>query len=74
MSQVFIAIDATSLMGEEVLKETVEAIIQDFHTAAPLDESEGVRYPGEGMLRTRRESLEKGVLVDEEQWAELQAM
>ena len=74
VSQVFIAIDATSLMGETVLKETVEAIIHDFHAATPLDESEGVRYPGEGMLRTRRESLEKGVLVDEEQWAELQAM
>ncbi len=74
VSQVFIAINATSLMGETVLKETVEAIIHDFHAATPLDESEGVRYPGEGMLRTRRESLEKGVLVDEEQWAELQAM
>ncbi len=74
VSQVFIAINATSLMGETVLKETVEAIIHDFHAAAPLDESEGVRYPGEGMLRTRRESLEKGVVVDEEQWAELQAM
>ena len=74
VSQVFIAINATSLMGEAVLSETVEAIIHDFHTAAPLDESEGVRYPGEGMLRTRRESLEKGVLVDEEQWAELRAM
>ena len=74
VSQVFIAIDATSLMGETVLKETVEAIIHDFHAATPLDESEGVRYPGEGMLRTRRESLEKGVVVDEEQWAELQAM
>lgn len=74
VSQVFIAIDATSLMGETVLKETVEAIIHDFHAATPLDESEGVRYPGEGMLRTRRESLEKGVVVDEEQWAELRAM
>ena len=74
VSQVFIAIDATSLMGEAVLSETVEAIIHDFHAATPLDESEGVRYPGEGMLRTRRESLEKGVVVDEEQWAELRAM
>jgi len=74
VSQVFIAINATSLMGETVLKETVKAIIHDFHAATPLDESEGVRYPGEGMLRTRRESLEKGVVVDEEQWAELQAM
>ena len=74
VSQVFIAIDATSLMGEAVLNETVDAILQDFHTATPLDESEPVRYPGEGMLQVRRESLEKGVPVDEEQWKELLAM
>ena len=49
-------------------------IIQDFHTSTPLDNSEEVRYPGEGMLRTRRESLEQGVLVDEEQFQELLAL
>ena len=74
VSQVFIAIDATSLMGEAMVNETVNAIIQDFHTSTPLDNSEGVRYPGEGMLRTRRESLEQGVLVDEEQFQELLAL
>jgi 3-dehydro-L-gulonate 2-dehydrogenase len=74
VSQVYIAIDVTSLAGQSVLKETVDAIIRDLHAAAPLDASEGVRYPGEGMLRTRRESLEQGVLVDEEQWQALLAM
>jgi 3-dehydro-L-gulonate 2-dehydrogenase len=71
VSQVYIAINATGLMGQAVLDETVAAIINDFHTAAPLDANEKVRYPGEGMLRTRQESLEKGVLVDETQWQAL---
>ena len=74
VSQVFIAINATEMMGQSVLNETVEAIINDFHTAVPLDENEKVRYPGEGMLCTRRESLEKGVLVDEIQWQALLKM
>lgn len=74
VSQVFIAINATGMMGQTVLKETVETIIDDFHTAAPIDENEKVRYPGEGMLRTRQESLEKGVLVDETQWQALLQM
>lgn len=74
VSQVYIAINATGLMGQAVLNETVAAIINDFHTATPLDENEKVRYPGEGMLRTRRESLEKGVLVDETQWQALLEM
>ena len=71
VSHVFIAINATGMMGQNVLNETVEAIINDFHTATPLDENENVRYPGEGMLRTRQESLEKGVLVDAAQWQAL---
>lgn len=71
VSQVYIAINAAGTMGQAVLSETVEAIINDFHTAVPLDENEKVRYPGEGMLRTRHESLTKGVLVDETQWQAL---
>ena len=63
--------NATGMMGREVLNETVSAIIDDLHTTTPLDENESVRYPGEGMLRTRQESLEKGVLVDEAQWQAL---
>ncbi|MDE0636900.1 MAG: 3-dehydro-L-gulonate 2-dehydrogenase [Candidatus Poribacteria bacterium] len=74
VSQVYIAINAIGLMGQTILTETVDAIINDFRTAIPLDENEKVRYPGEGMLRTRRESLEKGVLVDEAQWQALLEM
>ena len=74
VSQVYIAINATGMMGETILNETVEAIINDFHTAIPLDQNEKVRYPGEGMLRTRQESLEKGVFVDEKQWQALLEM
>ena len=71
VSQVYIAIHAIGLMGQAVLNETVDAIIKDVHTATPLDKTENVRYPGEGMLRTRQESLEQGVLVDEAQWQAL---
>ena len=74
VSQVYIAMNAAGMMGQEVLNETVAAIIDDFHTSIPLDENESVRYPGEGMLRTRQESLEKGVLVDEAQWQVLLEM
>ena len=74
VSQVYLAMNATGMMGQTALNETVASIIDDFHTATPLDEDEGVRYPGEGMLRTRQESLEKGVLVDEAQWQALLAM
>ena len=74
VSQVYIAINASGMMGQATLDETVAEIIDDFHTATPLDKDESVRYPGEGMLRTRQESLEKGVLVDEMQGQELLEM
>jgi 3-dehydro-L-gulonate 2-dehydrogenase len=74
VSQVYMAIDVTSLTGEQMVNEVVDAIVRDLHTAAPIHEEDDVRYPGEGMLRIRRESLEKGVLVDEGQWEALQAM
>lgn len=74
VSQVFMAIDATSQAGEQIRDETVDAIIEETKAAAPLVETEEVRYPGERMLRTRQESMENGVLVDERQWRELLAM
>lgn len=74
VSQVYIAVAATGIAGQSMLNDTVDTIINDFHTAIPLDETGEVRYPGEGMLRTRKESHEKGVLVDETQWKTLQSM
>ena len=65
--QVFLAIEVTTLTGKELLKQTVGGIIRDFPSANPLSETEQLRYPGEDMMRTRKESLEFGVLVDENQ-------
>ena len=66
VSQTYIAIDVTSLNGRELCERIVNGIIDDLHEV-----HESARYPGEGMLRTRRESLEKGVVVEEDQWEEL---
>ena len=66
VSQTYIAIDVTSLNGREWCERIVNGIIDDLHEV-----HESARYPGEGMLRTRRESLEKGVVVEEDQWEEL---
>lgn len=74
VSQVFIAIHVAALAGAGNVDETVNALVENLHTASPLVAGEPVRYPGEGMLRTRRESLENGVLVEEKHLAELRAM
>jgi 3-dehydro-L-gulonate 2-dehydrogenase len=74
VSQVFIAIDAHSLAGEGLTNEIANAIVDDVRAAAPLGASDAVRYPGEGMQRIRRDSLENGVLLGAGQWDALLRM
>ena len=69
VSQTYIAIDVTSLIGQEMRERVVNGVVDDVHAV-----HESARYPGEGMLRIRRESLQKGVLVDADQWKDLVEM
>lgn len=69
VSQTFIALNVTTLVGQETRDRIVNDVINDLHGAGS-----NVRYPGEGMMRTRQENLEQGVPVEEKQWRELQAM
>jgi len=69
VSQTFIALDVTSLVGQGVREQIVNCVVNDLQEAG-----EGVRYPGAGMLRVREESLEQGVLVDDGQWEDLLRM
>lgn len=69
VSQTYIAIDVRSLNGKVLCEQIVNGIVNDLHGVY-----ESARYPGEGMLRTRKESKEQGVLVEDEQWEELLGM
>lgn len=69
VSQTFIALDVTSLVGQTVREQIVNDVVNNLQGAG-----EDVRYPGAGMLRVREESLKEGVLVDEAQWEALLKM
>lgn len=69
VSQTFIALDVTSLVGQGVREQIVNDVVNDLQEVGG-----GVRYPGAGMLRVRQESLEQGVLVDDGQWESLLQM
>ena len=73
VSQVFIAIDARSLSGSQILKETVEQILDDYRDVPAIDGA-AVRYPGEGMLATRRDNVENGIPVDDDLWRQILEM
>ena len=73
-SQVFLAIAPASVetiaeltrfaQGASVAQKAIDAL----HAVKPLDPEKPLRYPGEGALRGRGESLELGVLGDDEAW------
>ena len=67
-SQVFLAIAPTALGTMEELSRIVQGAIESLHSATPIEEGKPARYPGEGGLRTRAESLRLGVQVEEAAW------
>jgi 3-dehydro-L-gulonate 2-dehydrogenase len=58
VSQVFVAIDVTSLAGRDEVTRVADAILADLH----------VRYPGQRTVETRARNLAEGIPVDPSAW------
>jgi 3-dehydro-L-gulonate 2-dehydrogenase len=71
LSQVFIAVDPSSLGGPE-LSGVVDRIIDHLHAAA--SDGHPPRYPGERTLETRVRNLAEGIPVDPEIWHQVQGL
>lgn len=67
LSQVFITIDPSKVGGAENIADT---IIDDLHQATASSDST-VRYPGEQVLKIRRENMERGIPVNAAIWEEV---
>ena len=73
-SQVFLAIAPAFVETIEELSRFAQGAgvaqrsIDALHAAKPIHSGEPVRYPGEGTLRTREESMLRGVAVEDSAW------
>lgn len=74
ISQVFIAFDITQPAGAAWVEQEVQNIIADMQQAEPEKPDAEVLFPGERVLRTRRENLANGVPVDEAAWQDILSM
>ncbi len=74
LSQTFIAMDITRFSGQEQILNALNATIDDLHRATPMREGGKISYPGERMLQTRKENLEKGIPVEPVYWEQLLQM
>jgi 3-dehydro-L-gulonate 2-dehydrogenase len=74
VSQVFMAISLENLPDRAAIESKIESTLDDLHATTPIDGNYPVRFPGEGMKKTREENLEKGIPVDEAIWKKVCSM
>lgn len=67
-SQVFIAMNPYMFGSEEDVEKILESTANQLSNVIPEEEGKKVYYPGQRTLKTRDESMEKGILVDEQVW------
>ena len=68
LSQVFMAISLDAFEDQEVLMKHIDETLCDMKTSLPVSEDHPVYYPGENMMRVRKENMELGIPVDEGIW------
>jgi 3-dehydro-L-gulonate 2-dehydrogenase len=72
-SQVFIAMDVSTLGAAGQTEAIVDRIIDALHDGAAAA-GEQARYPGEHTLAVRQKSLAEGVSVNDDVWREVRAL
>ena len=73
-SQVMIAIDPGKFNTPEITDVMINNVIDDIKASEPVNEGVKISYPGERVIATRRENLEKGIPVVDSIWEEIKNM
>jgi 3-dehydro-L-gulonate 2-dehydrogenase len=71
VSQVFLCIDLAKLGNFPAMEAALTGIIDDLKGSLPDGEEADIRYPGEKILRTRRDNLKNGIPVNPQVWEEI---
>ncbi len=66
LSQVFMAININKLPHHSSVPDIIATIIDDYKQSVPQDGASSITYPGERVLKTRKQNLEKGIPVMQE--------
>jgi 3-dehydro-L-gulonate 2-dehydrogenase len=74
VSQVYIAFDVSRAATPNVIEHVVDETLAFVKTASPTADGEDVLFPGERVLKTRRENRENGIPVDKAIWEQILAL
>ena len=73
LSQMYIAIDAKRIAGEDYLAAAINEVLDNLHDSVPVDPAQPVRYPGENSLAIRNANLANGIPVDDKVWGKIKS-
>lgn len=71
LSQVFIAIDISKLGNHSSIARLIQEIIRDYQQSVPEGGGKTILYPGQRILRTRKQNLADGVPVLKSIWEKI---
>jgi 3-dehydro-L-gulonate 2-dehydrogenase len=74
ISQVFIAINIKSLQNFPSIEDSIHQIIEDLKNSVPDKENTKIRYPGESVIRIRKENLKNGIPVNKDIWEKIMSL
>ena len=74
LSQLFIAFSLSNLPDRARLEDEIGKTLADLDASTPVKEGNSVHYPGEGMKKTREESMRIGVFADDTLWAKVKEL
>ena len=74
LSQMFIAMDATRIAGNDSLTAAVNEVLENLHGSVPVDPAKPVLFPGENSAAIRKANQANGIPVDDSVWAKIKSL
>lgn len=74
VSQIFIAVSLEKLSNYQYIENTINEIITDLVHSEPENDKALIRYPGESVIKYRKENLANGIPVNKVIWEKVLAL
>ncbi len=74
VSQIFMAISLDAFPDHEDMERRIGETLSYIDSSIPREENGSIHYPGEGMKRTRCESMRLGVFAEDSVWEKVKAL
>lgn len=68
LSQVFIALSLEKLHNRDSVENTIKSILTNLKGSLRVDPESEIRYPGENIVKVRKENKKNGIPVNKEVW------